>query len=79
MGGEQGGHRMAQGARGRRLVYILECMFVLLGTRLSFADPIVGVGPPTIFSAATAVRGLGVQRRFQDKARRTSPAPRTMA
>ena len=55
---------MALGAGGGRVVYVLWLVFVLLGTRLSFADPIVGVGPTTIFSSATAVRGLGVYTRL---------------
>ncbi|NJD67148.1 MAG: transporter [candidate division NC10 bacterium] len=32
----------------------------------SFADPIVGVGPTTLFSLGTAVRGLGVYTRLSD-------------
>lgn len=48
----------------RRWVYLLSVAFVLMGTSPSFADPIVGVGPTTIFSTATAVRGLGVYTRL---------------
>ncbi|MBI4381835.1 MAG: hypothetical protein HY574_11685 [candidate division NC10 bacterium] len=55
---------MARGARGRWLVYLLGCVFVMVGTRLSFADPIVGVGPTTVFSLGTLVRGLGVYARL---------------
>jgi hypothetical protein len=45
-------------------VCLLGCVFLLLGTNPGFADPIVGVGPTTIFSTATAVRGLGVYTRL---------------
>lgn len=55
---------MALGAGVGWVVYVLGSVFVLMGARPSFADPIVGVGPTTIFSSATAVRGLGVYTRL---------------
>lgn len=55
---------MVRGVKGGRFVYVLGGVVVLMGTSPSFADPIVGVGPTTIFSTATAVRGLGVYTRL---------------
>jgi len=62
----------SDGARdlGGRLLCALWWVFVLSGTRPSFADPIVGVGPTTVFSTATAVRGLGVYARLSQGANR---------
>lgn len=60
------GPKGERGVKGGRFVYVLGCVFVMVGTRLSFADPIVGVGPTTIFSSATAVRGLGVYIRLSE-------------
>ncbi len=55
---------MARGAGGGWLVCVLGFVFVLMETGPSFADPIVGVGPTTLFSLGTAMRGLGVYTRL---------------
>ncbi|MCZ7625247.1 MAG: hypothetical protein M5R38_04905 [Candidatus Methylomirabilis sp.] len=52
----------------RRWIRVLGWLAVcwLLGPSPSFADPIVGVGPTTLFSLGTAVRGLGVYTRLSE-------------
>lgn len=55
---------MTRRVRGRWGAWILAFGLVLLASGLSFADPIVGVGPTTLFSLGTAVRGLGVYTRL---------------
>ncbi len=55
---------MARGGRKCWKLGLIACVIVLLGTKPGFADPIIGVGPTTIFSSATVVRGLGVYTRL---------------
>lgn len=61
---------MLRRSGGEWAVYLLGWGCVLLWSSPSYADPIVGVGPTTLFSLGTAVRGLGVYTRLSEGANR---------